>query len=113
MDKWVKDYEKLLSPFLLEDGSIDADALQKASVYDESFIYKRLRIEQELAQLLTTLGNTEDKVITKALVNVYKDNFTNIAKDLNTTFNHLDTKAVEAAVKTPFTRDGREFSDRV
>lgn len=103
-------YNKLVAPYV-KNGVLDKDALNMAYHSDPEFQYKYRRLQDEITSISDTLGNKEEKRVQKTLETVYKNTMEETIgkKDLY----KLDKFAVEQAVKTPWTKDGREFSGRI
>lgn len=111
---FCEQYNKLLQPFV-KDGKIDRSALAKAKK-DKKFLAKLRRLETQIKQFSDKLGKQQQDKILELLCKTYKQNvirnfegFRKNPKGLEL----LNSSAVERAVKTPFTKDGRQFSDRI
>lgn len=105
-----------MKPFVDAEGNIDTAALQKAKAYDMKFIRKRQRLEEEIDMFASTVAEMTDEKVTNLLGKVYKSNINKIQETMSVEFESmalLNAIAVKAAVTTPFTADGREFSDRI
>lgn len=108
-------YEKLLKPFI-KDGELVLAELNKAKATDEKFLGKYNRLLRMINSYRDILGKKQEKQILTLLKNVYKNTVINNFKELGRPIQGLELlnkKAVEVAVRQPFTRDGREFSDRI
>lgn len=108
-------YNELLKPYV-KDGVLDAAALQKAKSTDVVFAAKYMRLLREIDMFKEKLGKPQQEKILSLLENVYKDNVIKTFTELGVPTDGieiLNAAAVERAVKTPFTADGREFSDRI
>lgn len=116
LSKFIGDYDNLLSPFVLSDGTIDLAKLAKARELDEKFHKKLQRLENEIDAFCKSLNDKELKTITNHLQKTYKWNVEETLKDLNKDTDGvylLNRNAIETAVRMPQTKDGREFSDRI
>lgn len=109
-------YNELVKPYV-KDGVLDVAALQKARVTDVRFAAKYMRLLREIDMLKDTLGKPQQAQILSLLEQVYKDNviknFEDLGAQVTKGMEILNKSAIESAIKTPFTSDGREFSDRI
>ena len=105
---FCKNYNDLVKPFV-KNGVLDTDALRQALNTDASFQYKYFRLQEEIGSISSSLGEIGNKELEKTLETVYIDTFENTTGSIY----KLDKQAIEKAVKTPWTNDGREFSERV
>lgn len=112
LKEFIKDYNKLMEPYVV-DGEVDTARLNKALTYDRGFQKKIKRFEKEIEQFAIAANAQSQSRIFTALKDAYKQNYDLIANQFGVSLSLLDKRAVEAAVRTPFTTDGREFSERV
>lgn len=108
-------YNELLKPFV-KNGKLDSAKLNHAKTYDMKFMARYKRLEDEIDLIAAQLNAEQQAQILQML----KDNYTTNVIDNFEAFGRdthgiaiLNTKAVETAVKMPYTTDGREFSDRI
>lgn len=109
------DYTALVKPFM-KNGELDIEALNQARSFDKQFAEKYRRLEKQIQLLSEGINAKEEKEILKHLERVYKNTYIETYKDFMGKapgVEVLNKQAVAQAVKTPWTKDGREFSDRV
>ena len=114
LEDTLDNYYSLMKPFV-KDGEIDLAKLNNARFYDQSFIGKLRRLEKEIELFSNNVTIKEQKLILKTLMKEYKYVLTDTLADFNksTGIELLNKNAIEQIVKTPFTSDGREFSQRI
>ena len=108
-------YNELVKPFV-KNGELDLGALARARLTDSSFAYKFARLQTEIDLFTSALGEEQVKKIGEMLEQVYKDNVIKTFADFHKSADGmeiLNQSAISRAVRTPFTADGREFSDRI
>lgn len=113
LEYFIKEYKELMRPYIIEDEEIDFSKLNKAMTYDKKFQRKFARLNKEIASFAQALNEESQSRLLESLITAFEFNYNTIALQLGYDIARLDKKAVEAAVRTPFTKDGREFSERV
>ena len=114
--KLLKEYKKLMNPYVLEDGSIDISKLGKDAVYNAGFMMKKAHLEQLVLQMSKDIAEAQEKRLMNHLIASYAANTNRILASVGISpsgVSLLHKEAIIQAVKTPFTKDGREFSDAV
>ena len=114
--KVSNEYSALVKPFLDKDGEIDLARLNQARQFDLNFAERYRRLEKEIQLLSENISEKEEKEIIKLLQNVYKNTYIETYKDFYGKvpgIEILNKEAVRQAVITPWTKDGREFADRI
>ena len=114
--KVSNEYSALVKPFLDENGELDIDKLNQARQFDLAFAEKYRRLEKQIQLLSENISEKEEKEILELLEKVYKNTFIETYKDFygdKPGIEVLNKEAVRQAVMTPWTKDGREFSDRI
>ena len=111
---FLKEYNKLLKPYT-KNGQVDGDAVKRATLGNPEFIYRYFKLQEHIADMCKQLFNINKEKTETLLKHVYKVNAEGIIRDLHKpkSIKLLDKKAIETAVKQPWTKDGREFSDRI
>lgn len=111
---FCKDYNKLLKPYT-HNGEVDVEAVRLAMNTDYSFLQQYYKLQEHIGDLCKAIGDIEYDRTLKTLTKIYKNNVKNITSDLGKpqSVKLLDKRAIETAVKQPWTKDGREFSDRI
>lgn len=113
--KASKKYSDLVKPFVV-DGELDMEKLNQARQYDLKFAEQYRRLNKEIELMVDAVTEKEQRKILELLNRVYKDNFIETYKDFfgkTPGVELLNKQAIEHAVKTPWTKDGREFSERI
>lgn len=113
--KVSKDYNDLIKPFIV-NGEIDIEKLNQAKLYDKKFAERFRRLESQLSIFTNNISEQEQRKILSLLEKTYEDNFIKTFKDFTGKVpgvEVLNKTAINAAVKTPWTKDGKEFSDRI
>lgn len=108
----VAAYKELIAPFM-KDGELDADMLNKARIYDDKFKYAERRLLNEINSFCSSIPDRQTKAVQDLLEDVYVSNAESICKDLGMDVYTFDKRVVSTAVRRPWTKDGREFSDRI
>lgn len=115
LKKLCHSYNRLMKPFVI-DGEVDAGALAKAMEYDEEFRLAYKRINDEIALFADQVSEVSQNKILLGLETAYKNNIINTFNDFKVSTDSLallDKRAIEIAVRTPFTKDSKEFSARI
>lgn len=115
LEHFTKLYFELIKPYMLDNGELDVDAIQKELIYNKKFQRKKVELEKEITLFIKKVNPDAAERILNGLKKVYKNTVIKTYKDFNysTGMRLLNSYAIERAVKTPFTSDGREFSDRI
>lgn len=110
----VKEYKALIRPYVV-DGEIDLALLNKARVSDIHFFSKEQKLFQMIDGFTKSIPNRQINETQNLLENVYTKTSKNIQNRLGFRAKSylFDKDVVSAAVRTPWTKDGREFSDRI
>lgn len=106
----LKEYADLVKPWRNEDGSYDTEGIKKAFRTDPKFRLKYQRLSSHFDAYFNEISKNEQTIINSLLIDIYR---TTDLKLLNNSWNLLNKKAVEIAVKTPWTSDGINFSSRI
>lgn len=106
----LKEYAQLVKPWRNEDGSYDVGGIKRAIKQDPNFRLKYQRLSSHLDDYLTKIAKDEQNIINSLLIDIYR---TTDLQLINKNWNLLNEKAVEIAVKTPWTSDGINFSSRI
>lgn len=105
LEKTIKDFKKLMKPYLRSDGTIDSNLWASSSTPKEKAMLER--IITNIENFSTNMANKSTKQLTQSLKQVYRQSYYTISTST------LDKRLVERAVSTPWTKDAREFSDRI
>ena len=114
--KVSNDYTDLVKPFLNKDGELEIDKINQARQFDLKFAERYRRLEKQIELLTKNISDKEEKEILKLLEKVYNNTFIETYKDFygkKPGVEVLNKEAVRQAVNTPWTKDGREFTDRI
>lgn len=115
LEQFVRDYKDLVAPYTMPDGSIDGVGLRRQLRTDKQFKGQYRRLTDQIKSFSRAIGAQSEATIAELLKQDYKRTLVASMGDLGATpaFNLLSEEAVRKAVYTPFTADGREFSDRI
>lgn len=115
----VRQYKELVTPFI-KNGELDVDALNKERVHSAAFQTKIMRAEEAIKEYSKRTGATELALTRAELKKVYADSYSSMMHDAGADYIKdagnlygLDDAALDKAITTPWTKDGREFSERI
>lgn len=111
----TKAYNDMMEPFVVE-GVLDANKLNQARLFNLAFSEKYRRLEKQIELFCHEVSQLEQERILKHLERTYKNVYVKTYETFKGTspgLELLNKEAVKIAVKTPWTKDGREFSDRI
>ena len=100
-----------MKPFVV-NGKLDAAAVNAAMANDLNFQAQYNALYNQITAIGEHVRNVDSAEVENALKTIYTDTVDRTMNDFNSVYKP-DPFAVERAVKTPWTKDGREFSGRI
>lgn len=112
---FISEYQDIMSEFMDADGTFNKAAFRRKLQYDDTFSDRIYRLENQIEAFTKQMGKQTEQDITNLLITNYRNTLISTGEQVgaNISFSLLNDKAIREAVLTPFTADGREFSDRI
>lgn len=108
--QFVADFKVVMRPFM-KNGEFDEVLFAKARA-NGTLLYQQQELLAKIAKICQFIPDRQTAEVEALLVGVYKDTSESLAKDLDIVY-EFDEMVAKTAVRTPWTKDGREFSDRI
>lgn len=112
--RFVKAYKSMVEPFI-ENGKLNANKLHLERSTNPKFEAQLRRLEEQISGFRKLVGNAQIRRMERLLGNIRLDTIKTICADLGKKPSiYLTNKtAIHNAIYTPWTKDGREFSERI